>query len=74
MTASADAIPEHDRIGRSAVRLDVSRLVVVGMGRSMGAVHRAVMKGSRGSAGERVAAITTDGWEPARSLRFSSDD
>ncbi|MGH3579290.1 MAG: UDP-N-acetylmuramoyl-tripeptide--D-alanyl-D-alanine ligase, partial [Mycobacterium sp.] len=34
-----DAISEHDRIGRLAVRLDVSRLVVVGMGRSMGAMH-----------------------------------
>ena len=29
-----DAISEHDRIGRLAVRLDVSRLVVVGTGRS----------------------------------------
>ncbi|UQX09469.1 UDP-N-acetylmuramoyl-tripeptide--D-alanyl-D-alanine ligase [Candidatus Mycobacterium methanotrophicum] len=41
------AISEHDRIGRLAVRLDVSRLVVVGMGRSMSAMHHgAVMEGS----------------------------
>jgi UDP-N-acetylmuramoyl-tripeptide--D-alanyl-D-alanine ligase len=75
MTASEDAIPEHDRIGRLAVRLDVSRLVVVGMERSMSAVHhRAVMKGVRGSEGERAAAITTDSRDPSRSLGFSSDD
>jgi UDP-N-acetylmuramoyl-tripeptide--D-alanyl-D-alanine ligase len=42
-----DAISEHDRIGRLAVRLDVSRLVVVGLGRSMSAMHHgAVMEGS----------------------------
>jgi UDP-N-acetylmuramoyl-tripeptide--D-alanyl-D-alanine ligase len=42
-----DAISEHDRIGRLAVRLDVSRLVVVGTGRSMRAMHHgAVMEGS----------------------------
>jgi UDP-N-acetylmuramoyl-tripeptide--D-alanyl-D-alanine ligase len=45
-----DAITEHDRIGRLAVRLDVSRLVVVGMGRSMSAMHHgAVMEGSWGA-------------------------
>jgi UDP-N-acetylmuramoyl-tripeptide--D-alanyl-D-alanine ligase len=45
-----DAISEHDRIGRLAVRLDVSRLVVVGTGRSMSAMHHgAVMEGSWGS-------------------------
>lgn len=45
-----DAIAEHDRIGRLAVRLDVSRLVVVGSGRSMSAMHHgAVMEGSWGS-------------------------
>ena len=45
-----DAISEHDRIGRLAVRLDVSRLVVVGMGRSMSAMHQgAVMEGSFGA-------------------------
>ena len=47
-----DAISEHDRIGRLAVRLDVSRLVVVGTGRSMSAMHHgAVMEGSWGSRG-----------------------
>ena len=41
-----DAISEHDRIGRLAVRLDVSRLIVVGTGRSMSAMHHgAVMEG-----------------------------
>jgi UDP-N-acetylmuramoyl-tripeptide--D-alanyl-D-alanine ligase len=56
-----DAISEHDRIGRLAVRLDVSRLVVVGMGRSMSAMHHgAVMEGARGSEGERQAAIVAD--------------
>jgi UDP-N-acetylmuramoyl-tripeptide--D-alanyl-D-alanine ligase len=56
-----DAISEHDRIGRLAVRLDVSRLVVVGMGRSMSAMHHgAVMEGARGSAAEREAAIVAD--------------
>ncbi|MGN7781944.1 UDP-N-acetylmuramoyl-tripeptide--D-alanyl-D-alanine ligase [Mycolicibacterium sp. 22603] len=45
-----DAIAEHDRIGRLAVRLDVSRLIVVGTGRSMSAMHQgAVMEGSWGS-------------------------
>ena len=49
-----DAITEHDRIGRLAVRLDVSRLVVVGTGRSMSAMHHgAVMEGSWGQ-GEAV--------------------
>jgi UDP-N-acetylmuramoyl-tripeptide--D-alanyl-D-alanine ligase len=56
-----DAISEHDRIGRLAVRLDVSRLVVVGLGRSMSAMHHgAVMEGSWGSAAERGAAIVAD--------------
>jgi UDP-N-acetylmuramoyl-tripeptide--D-alanyl-D-alanine ligase len=50
-----DAISQHDRIGRLAVRLDVSRLVVVGMGRSMSAMHHgAVMEGSWGSEAELV--------------------
>jgi UDP-N-acetylmuramoyl-tripeptide--D-alanyl-D-alanine ligase len=45
-----DAISEHDRIGRLTVRLDVSRLVVVGTGRAMSAMHHgAVMEGSWGS-------------------------
>lgn len=44
-----DAISEHDDIGRLAVRLDVSRLVVVGTGRAMSAMHHgAVMEGSWG--------------------------
>jgi UDP-N-acetylmuramoyl-tripeptide--D-alanyl-D-alanine ligase len=47
-----DAITEHDRIGRLAVRLDVSRLVVVGIGRSMSAMHHgAVLEGAWGSWG-----------------------
>jgi UDP-N-acetylmuramoyl-tripeptide--D-alanyl-D-alanine ligase len=54
-----DAITEHDRIGRLAVRLDVSRLVVVGMGRSMSAMHHgAVMEGSWG--GEAAIAADAD--------------
>ncbi len=44
-----DSITEHDRVGRLAVRLDISRLVVVGSGRSMSAMHHgAVMEGSWG--------------------------
>ena len=54
-----DAIAEHDRIGRLAVRLDVSRLVVVGTGRSMSAMHHgAVMEGSWG--GEALNAADGD--------------
>ncbi|MGV0626651.1 UDP-N-acetylmuramoyl-tripeptide--D-alanyl-D-alanine ligase [Mycolicibacter minnesotensis] len=53
-----DAISEHDRIGRLAVRLDVSRLVVVGVGRSMGAMlHGAVMEGSWGAEATAVADV-----------------
>ena len=49
----ADAVSEHDRIGRLAVRLDVSRLVVVGNGRSLSAMHHgAVMEGAWGSKGD----------------------
>ncbi len=45
-----DSITEHDRVGRLAVRLDISRLVVVGTGRPMSAMHQgAVMEGSWGS-------------------------
>src|ERR1700756_4400060 len=52
-----DAISEHDRVGRLTVRLDVSRLVVVGTGRSMRAMHHAaVMEGSWGA----EAAIVDD--------------
>jgi UDP-N-acetylmuramoyl-tripeptide--D-alanyl-D-alanine ligase len=51
-----DAIAEHDSIGRLAVRLDVSRLVVVGTGRAMSAMHHgAVMEGSWGSESVMVA-------------------
>lgn len=51
-----DAISEHDRIGRLAVRLDVSRLIVVGTGRTMSAMHHgAVMEGSWGSEATMVA-------------------
>ena len=50
-----DTISEHDRIGRLAVRLDVSRLVVVGTGRALGAMHQgAVMEGSWGAEAARV--------------------
>ena len=50
-----DTISEHDRIGRLVVRLDVSRLVVVGTGRSMSAMHQgAVMEGSWGAEAMRV--------------------
>ena len=51
-----DSITEHDRIGRLAVRLDISRLVVVGTGRPMSAMHHgAVMEGSWGSESTMVA-------------------
>jgi UDP-N-acetylmuramoyl-tripeptide--D-alanyl-D-alanine ligase len=51
-----DAIAEHDSIGRLVVRLDVSRLVVVGTGRSMSAMHHgAVMEGSWGNEATMVA-------------------
>jgi UDP-N-acetylmuramoyl-tripeptide--D-alanyl-D-alanine ligase len=57
-----DAITEHDRIGRLAVRLDVSRLVVVGSGRSMSAMHHgAVMEGSWGAGADRGAVSVPDG-------------
>jgi UDP-N-acetylmuramoyl-tripeptide--D-alanyl-D-alanine ligase len=56
-----DAISEHDRIGRLAVRLDVSRLVVVGVGRAMGAMHHgAVMEGSWGAEADRGARLVAD--------------
>ena len=51
-----DAISEHDRVGRLVVRLDVSRLIVVGTGRPMSAMHHgAVMEGSWGSESTMVA-------------------
>lgn len=50
-----DSIAEHDSIGRLAVRLDVSRLIVVGTGRSASAMHQgAVMEGSWGAEATRV--------------------
>jgi UDP-N-acetylmuramoyl-tripeptide--D-alanyl-D-alanine ligase len=50
-----DSISEHDSIGRLAVRLDVSRLIVVGTGRSASAMHQgAVMEGSWGAEATRV--------------------
>ncbi len=50
-----DSITEHDRVGRLAVRLDISRLIVVGTGRSMSAMHHgAVMEGSWGSESVQV--------------------
>jgi UDP-N-acetylmuramoyl-tripeptide--D-alanyl-D-alanine ligase len=50
-----ESITEHDRIGRLAVRLDISRLVVVGTGRPMSAMHQgAVMEGSWGSESVQV--------------------
>ncbi|MGH3726674.1 MAG: UDP-N-acetylmuramoyl-tripeptide--D-alanyl-D-alanine ligase [Mycobacterium sp.] len=63
-----DAISEHDRIGRAAVRLDVSRLVVVGTGRSQRAMHAgAVMEGSWGS-----EAVLVD--DPAAAATLLSDE
>ena len=54
-----DTIAEHDGVGRLAVRLDVSRLVVVGTGRAMSAMyHGAVMEGSWGS--EAIAVPDAD--------------
>ena len=56
-----DAISEHDRIGRLAVRLDVSRLIVVGTGRALRAMHHgAVMEGSWGAGGDRGASLVDD--------------
>ncbi|MGQ4600482.1 UDP-N-acetylmuramoyl-tripeptide--D-alanyl-D-alanine ligase [Nocardia sp. R6R-6] len=44
-----ESVIEHDAIGRLAVRLDVSRVVVVGTGRPSRALHQgAVMEGSWG--------------------------
>ncbi|WAJ43055.1 UDP-N-acetylmuramoyl-tripeptide--D-alanyl-D-alanine ligase [Mycobacterium sp. Aquia_216] len=57
-----DAITEHDGIGRLVVRLDVSRLVVVGTGRSVTAMHHAaVMEGAWGASGDRGAVHVADG-------------
>lgn len=57
-----DAITEHDRVGRLAVRLDVSRLVVVGTGRSMSAMHHgAVLEGAWGPDTDKGAVSVPDG-------------
>ncbi len=54
-----DAILEHDLIGRAAVRFDVSKIVAVGPGRTMEALHKgAVMEGSWGD--EAVAVPDAD--------------
>ncbi|WP_025735399.1 UDP-N-acetylmuramoyl-tripeptide--D-alanyl-D-alanine ligase [Mycobacterium genavense] len=59
-----EAISEHDAIGRLAVRLDVSRLVVVGTGRSVAAMHHAAVLegawGSWGAPGDRGAVQVAD--------------
>ncbi|OBA64154.1 UDP-N-acetylmuramoyl-tripeptide--D-alanyl-D-alanine ligase [Mycobacterium sp. 1100029.7] len=66
----ADAITEHDRIGRLAVRLDVSRLVVVGTGRSVTAMHHAaVLEGSWDASGDRGAVHVADGDAALQLLR-----
>jgi UDP-N-acetylmuramoyl-tripeptide--D-alanyl-D-alanine ligase len=56
-----DALIEHDRVGRLAVRLDVSRLVVVGTGNHMIAMHHgAVVEEARGSDPDEAATMVTD--------------
>ena len=68
-----DAISEHDRIGRLAVRLDVSRLVVVGTGRSMRAMHHgAVMEGSWG--GEATMVTDADAALALLQAELGDDD
>ncbi|MCG5432727.1 hypothetical protein LV457_10555 [Mycobacterium sp. MYCO198283] len=57
--SSDAAISAHDAVGRLAVRLDVSRFVVVGTGRPMRAMHQgAVMEGSWGSEALLLADVT----------------
>lgn len=61
-----DAIVEHDAIGRSAVRLDVAKIVSVGSNRVMEALHKgAVMEGSWGD----EAVLVPDADAAARLLR-----
>ena len=51
-----DTITEHDLLGRFVVRLDVSQLVVVGLGRPQRAMFQgAIQEGSWGSEAEHVA-------------------
>ena len=66
-----DAVTEHDLLGRFLVRLDVSQLVVVGLGRPQRALFQgAIQEGSWGSEAEHVAtaeealAILDDRVEP----------
>ncbi len=54
-----DAVTEHDRIGRLAVRLDVSRLIVVGTGRSMSAMHHGAVMAA-GPEADAAATIVAD--------------
>lgn len=51
-----DAIHEHDAVGRFLVRLNISQLVVVGLGRPQRAMFQgAIQEGSWGSEAEHVA-------------------
>lgn len=52
----ADSIREHDAVGRFLVRLNISQLLVVGLGRPQRALFQgAVQEGSWGSEAEHVA-------------------
>ena len=53
-----DSVIEHDLIGRFLVRLDVSQLVVVGLGRPQRALFQgAIQEGSWGSEADHVATM-----------------
>lgn len=53
-----DSVVEHDLVGRFLVRLDISQLVVVGLGRPQRALFQgAVQEGSWGSEAEHVATV-----------------
>ena len=53
-----DSVVEHDIVGRFLVRLDISQLVVVGLGRPQRALFQgAVQEGSWGSEAEHVATV-----------------
>lgn len=53
-----DAISEHEGIGRYAVRLDVTRLIVIGSGEAVDAMHHgAAMEGLRHAAISQVADV-----------------
>ena len=58
-----DAITEHDRIGRFAVRLDVSRLIVVGTGRP---AERHASGGGHGG----IVGCGVRPWSPTPTLRW----